>query len=221
MKKLQNEIVELSSKVTDKPTSTGMGSGSMSSYYLQKLLTVTQDRSGNKKNPVNLSLNSANKESPKQIRSFLQPKSANVFGKSSILTASPLVSALKLDRSRHGDTGNKLAEATQAGKLPPKLSVQSQEAYGLSPFHLSRTKTQISPEGSKKQGMAALNKSYTLGISPDSENGKPPKKLNKSGHGDYSFVEGSSKSKQPTETESDPGVIDKFSKWIKRIGPKY
>lgn len=221
VRKLQTEIAEISSKVTEKPSGGGIGGGSMSSFYLQKLLNVTQDRSGKKSSPENRSPKSSVKDASSQSKSFMQQKTLNVFGKSKGFNISPTKAYIDAESEGSGYSIQIQGQIKSEPRPVVKHNTQAQDAYGVSQLSLLKHKSQINRDSQTRLAMIGLNKSYTMGMSPCSEGGKSSKCASNNGYGDYSFVEGSSKNIEIVENESDLGVIDKFSKWIQRIRPKY
>lgn len=208
-----------------KSSPNGSGAGSMSSFYLQKLLSVTQDRSGNKD----------------EIPTGRQRKSSKINPFGPLSTSMHDVNLSSHDLFRQKETTTKPISLlssegsnTQNNQLGLKIKSAQKPQVKVQNFeHLPQSANNLGyfgglPDRSKRSSetkdhfMKISSKSYYLPVSsPHSEKGMGSLNNSASKEGDYSGIESKPKIKDFESNQDDKGMIDKFSKWIKRLGPKY
>ena len=219
--RLQTEIAEISSRKVSRPSPTNNGTGSMSTYYLQKLLKVTQDRTSQKNEGPTGRPRLNSKMKPNAAQSFTHfDKAADDLAR---LKDRDLKG--KLNVSQRVDPSSPfLSNASKEYLTPTKPAKQDADREALLGIGQSDAAYDRLRKGAdlKESPFKGCSKSYYLQpSSPFSDRAGSSSNNSSAREGDYSGIESKSKTKEVETAQEDKGVIDKFSKWIKRIGPKY
>jgi hypothetical protein len=218
-------MVEISSRKSSKASPSGSGTGSMSSYYLQKLINVTQDRSGQKDDQTSVR--------PRK------PLKTNPFGSLSMRVHETNQEPQARFRDKEAAIKNNSLLKEEVIIAPSSPTIQKGQNTHITPtkhqnfdiedkfirkgnyFEGFQDRPKKSGEG-KESAFKGTSKSYYLpGSSPYSDKDIGSLNNSSSKDGDYSGIESKAKTKEFDGSTEDKGMIDKFSKWIKRIGPKY
>lgn len=193
----------------------------MSSYYLQKLINVTQDR-----------------EEIKQESQFARPRKtfkANVYAQSSISLQDASLGSLSRQRDKELSLKNRPSNKDEL--LPVAVSPSNSKKAISEPVPKKDVKSAIGkhpPEShyldshydrlsrgpnSRESASKGSSKScYLTTSAPLSDCGAKGGVHSSYTEGDYSGIESKPKTVPPDDQQKDTGVIDKFSKWFMRLG---